>query len=142
MNISVNKIKTIEEKKLAFEIRKLVFVVEQMVDPQEEYDPEDQISVHFIAFVEKIACGTCRWRFKSQNIIKLERFAVLKEFRNTGVGMELLKTCLNDLPYAEQVILHAQIQVIGFYEKIGFKKVGEEFLEANIRHYKMVYKPN
>lgn len=137
-------VKTIEnkhEKEEAFEIRKKVFVEEQCVDPALEYDEYEDSATHYIAYYENSAAGTARWR-KTESGIKLERFAVLKEFRNKGVGEALLKKALEDVPKNEgKIYLHAQTQVIPFYEKYGFKAFGEEFEEANIMHYKMQYSP-
>ena len=71
----------------------------------------------------------------------MERFAVLKEFRGLGVGQELVKAVLSDLPAeAQYIYLHAQIQACDLYKRFGFEKEGQEFEEAGIRHYKMVLK--
>ena len=59
----------------AFKIRNDVFVVEQSVDPKEEYESEED-SIHFILFENQVACATARHRKTNQGI-KLERFAVL-----------------------------------------------------------------
>lgn len=137
MAIEVHKITSKEEKHLAFEIRKVVFVIEQVVDPAEEYDEYDEACTHFIAFCDGVACGTARWRFKAPGIIKLERFAVLKEYRGKGVGAALVKAVLDDLPLAEKVMMHAQLHAVPFYQKLGFEIYGPEFDEAGIRHYAM-----
>src|SRR6202012_3046323 len=64
--------------------------------------------------------------------------AVLRKFRGKGVGQELVKTVLSDLPEdATYVYMNAQIQAVSLYEKFGFEKTGPEFEEAGIRHYKM-----
>jgi len=56
-----------------------------------------------------------------------------------AIGQTLVKAVLDDLPATvEYVYLHSQIQACGLYQKFGFVKEGEEFLEAGIRHYKMV----
>lgn len=138
--IKVIKIKTKEEKELAFKIRNVVFVIEQQVDPSEEYDPEDEISTHFLAYYNDIPCGTCRWRFKESGIIKLERFAVLKEYRGYGIGMALAESCINDLPYNSKTMLHAQTHAVEFYQKLNFETYGDEFEEAGISHFAMKLK--
>ena len=75
---------------------------------------------------------------KTNKGYKLERFAVLEEERKKGYGDCILKEILNDLKeYKGTIYLHAQEQVVSFYEKIGFKKEGDIFEEANIMHYKM-----
>lgn len=135
--IKVLKIKNKLEKDQAFKIRNDVFVIEQQVDPSEEYDPEDEMSTHFIAYYNDIPCGTCRWRFKEIGVIKLERFAVLKEFRGYGIGQALAEACINDLPYNTKTMLHAQTHAVDFYKKIDFETYGEEFEEAGINHFAM-----
>jgi predicted GNAT family N-acyltransferase len=74
--------------------------------------------------------------------VKLERFAVLDEFRNQGVGHALVQVVLADVhaevPDAAQVYLHAQLRAIPLYERTGFHKVGDMFEECDIQHYKMV----
>jgi predicted GNAT family N-acyltransferase len=135
--IQVNKVKTKSEIDSIFSIRNRVFVLEQNVDAAEEYDEDDQKCTHFIAYCNGEACGTARWRFKDKGIIKLERFAVLKEYRNTGVGAALVKAVLQDLPYANKVMLHAQVHAVPFYEKMGFKSYGPQFEEAGIQHFAM-----
>ena len=137
MQVEVRKITTKEEKEAAFTIRKNVFVIEQEVDPAEEYDDDDERSTHFIAYCEGVPCGTARWRFKDKGVIKLERFAVEKEYRGKGVGAALVKTVLADLPLADKVMMHAQLHAIPFYQKNGFEAYGPEFDEAGIRHYAM-----
>lgn len=138
--IEVRKIRSREDKALAFEIRRRVFVVEQAVDPSEEYDDDDEKCTHFIALAEGVPVGTARWRFKDKGIIKLERFAVEKDYRGQGVGAALVQAVLADLPLADKVMMHAQLHAIPFYEKQGFETYGPEFDEAGIRHYAMKLK--
>lgn len=123
-----------------FEIRRKVFVIEQSVDPAEEYDSYEEVSTHFLAKYHGIAAGTCRFR-KTDYGIKLERFAVLKEFRGKGIGAKLVTSCLEKI--AENIgneiniYLHAQTHAESFYAQFGFVKVGDLFVEAEIEHYKM-----
>lgn len=135
--ISVHKITTAEQKAEAFAIRQRVFVVEQAVDPSEEYDDEDHLSTHFLAMVDGVPAGTARWRFKDKGIIKLERFAVDKAYRGMGVGASLVKAVVADLPYAEKVMMHAQLHAVPFYAKLGFETYGPQFDECGIMHYAM-----
>jgi len=137
MNIEVNKVTDPEVLQKVFAIRREVFVDEQNCPPELEWEYEDE-SVHFLAIVDEEPAGAARWR-KTTNGYKLERFAVLKEFRGLGVAQALVKTVLTDLPVdADYVYLHAQIPAVSLYEKFLFEKLGEEFEEAGIRHYKMV----
>ncbi|MGI4750901.1 MAG: GNAT family N-acetyltransferase [Janthinobacterium lividum] len=135
--IEVNKTANQVELDLVFAIRREVFVNEQNCPPELEWEYEDE-STHFLAKVNDEPAGAARWR-KTANGYKLERFAVLKKFRGFGVGQKLVKTVLADLPKgADYIYLHAQIQAVTLYQKFLFKKMGEEFEEAGIRHYKMV----
>ena len=137
--VEVNKVSDIESLKLAHDIRYEVFVLGQNCPADLERANEEE-STHFLAKVDGIPAGACRWR-KTENGYKLERFAVLADFRGIGVGQQMVKTVLDDLPAdAPYVYLHAQIQAVSLYEKFGFEKTGPEFEEAGIRHYKMVKK--
>ena len=119
-----------------FAIRREVFVGEQSCPPELEWEHEDE-STHFYATVDGEPAGASRWR-KTDKGYKLERFAVLKKFRNNGVGQALVKTVLADLPAdATYVYLHAQTPAVSLYEKFGFVKEGPQFEEAGIQHFKM-----
>ena len=137
--IQVNKVSDPANLEKVFAIRREVFVNEQNCPPELEWENEDK-SIHFLATVEGIPAGASRWR-KTDKGYKLERFAVLKDFRGTGVGQELVKAVLTDLPVdAHYVYLHAQTPAVSFYERLGFEKTGPEFEEAGIWHYKMTRK--
>lgn len=123
----------------ARQIRDKVFVQEQGVDEQEEYDVFDMPATHYLAYIDHEPVGTCRWRMVGEQV-KLERFAVLKEFRGKGVGRELVKRCLQDISIVHpntSVYLHAQLQAEAFYAKLGFQPIGEWFWEAGIEHVRM-----
>jgi len=135
--IEVNKISDIERLKIVHAIRYEVFVEGQNCPAHLERANEEE-SIHFLAKVDGIPAGACRWR-KTENGYKLERFAVLAGFRGMGVGQQMVKTVLNDLPkVAEYIYLNSQLEAVSLYEKFGFVKEGPEFTEAGIRHYKMV----
>ena len=138
---TVEKITTEEGLQAAFQIRELVFVVEQEVDAAEEYDEFETTSVHFLAMLEGAPVGTARWRFTS-NGVKMERFAVLKDARGKGVGQALVAAVLKDIEMhpdgkGKKRYLHAQIHAMPLYAKFGFQQVGEQFEECAILHYKM-----
>ena len=137
--IQVSQVSNSTDLEKVFAIRRQVFVVEQDCPPELEWEFEDE-STHFLATVDDVPAGAARWR-KTNKGYKLERFAVLNEFRGIGVGQELVKAVLANLPTdADYIYLHAQIQAMGLYRKLGFEPIGSEFEEAGIRHYKMVLK--
>jgi predicted GNAT family N-acyltransferase len=127
----------------ARQIRHVVFVEEQGVSAEEEYDEFDLIATHFVAIDDTTqeAVGTARWRITEKGV-KLERFAVLPTHRNKGVGQSLVRAVLEDIDASPEtagkaLYLHAQESAIGLYQKFAFQTVGEPFYEANIRHMKM-----
>lgn len=138
--ISIRKF-TFENKTLrqkAFAIRHEVFVVGQDCPKELEYEFEEE-STHFLLLEDEIALATARHR-KTEKGFKLERFAVLEFARGKGYGMQILQAILNDLKEEKELkYMHAQQQVIPFYEKVGFKKIGDLFEEAGIMHYTMKF---
>ncbi len=118
-------------------IRTKVFVEEQSCPPELEWEFEED-SVHFLCTMNGLPVGAARWRRTEQGI-KLERFAVLKEYRNRGAGAALVQAVLGAIPSdATSIYLHAQLQAMHLYQRFGFSQEGDEFEEAGIRHYKMV----
>ena len=137
--IEVKRVSDETDMEYVFAIRRKVFVDEQECPPELEWEFEDEAR-HFLATVNGLPAGASRWR-QTDKGYKLERFAVLKEHRNLGLGQALVSAVLNDLPVqADYIYLHAQLAAMGLYEKFGFKRVGEQFEEAGIQHYKMVLK--
>ncbi|MGB0523081.1 MAG: GNAT family N-acetyltransferase [Flammeovirgaceae bacterium] len=127
---------------LVRDIREKVFVIEQQVPLEEEYDEFDETATHFLVLLDGKPVGTCRWRFTAKGI-KLERYAVLAEARGNGVGGKLVELTLADIaeqPAAtgKKMYLHAQVTAVFLYEKFGFQKEGDQFDECGIMHYKMV----
>ena len=134
--IQVNQVNSPADLEKVFAIRKEVFVGEQNCPPELEWEHEDE-STHFLATVDGEPAGACRWR-QTDKGYKLERFAVLKNFRGNGVGQELVRTVLTDLPAdAPYIYMHAQVDAVTLYQRFGFKKVGAQFEEAGIQHFTM-----
>lgn len=141
MKPTVEKISDKKSLDEAFKIRELVFVIEQEVDPAEEYDEFEDTSTHFLAKLNGKPVGTARWRF-TKNGVKMERFAVLEEARGKGVGQALVAAVLADVNFTPEAkgktkYLHAQLTAVPLYAKFGFEKVGDMFEECNIQHFKM-----
>ena len=124
----------------AFSIRTRVFVDEQGIAPELEYDDHEKTAVHFLLFLDEMAVATARWRETPEGI-KLERFAVLKEHRNRGLGALILKEALNDVRNRNsQIYIHSQAGAVRFYERNGFSIEGDVFTEAGIPHFKMLFR--
>jgi len=117
-------------------IRRAVFVEEQHVPEELEWDAADRDCYHVLAINgDGVPIGTGRLLPDGH----IGRMAVLKEWRRKGVGSAILETLLG---YArverfDRVSLHAQTQAMGFYRKHGFAATGPEFLEAGIPHRHM-----
>tara|TARA_B110000503_G_C7151885_1_gene415584 strand:+ start:1263 stop:1691 length:429 start_codon:yes stop_codon:yes gene_type:complete len=124
----------------AREIRDLVFIQEQQVEEQDEFDEFEDECEHFLLSLNDKPIGTARWRRVGEKV-KLERFAVIKEYRGKKYGDQLLQAVINSAAVENKpMYLHAQLNAIPFYERQGFKKVGDLFVECEIEHYKMVRK--
>jgi predicted GNAT family N-acyltransferase/gamma-glutamylcyclotransferase (GGCT)/AIG2-like uncharacterized protein YtfP len=137
--IRVKNISSRLELQKAFAIRMRVFVKEQGVPPEIELDRDDKRAIHFLATVTGRAVGTARVVMRHGGA-KIGRMAVLKNYRGKGVGKTLLKRAIVNARKlgAEKIYLHAQVPVIEFYEKMGFRCVGPVFDEAGIPHRKMI----
>jgi predicted GNAT family N-acyltransferase len=124
----------------AFRIRMAVFVREQGVPKEIELDADDAVAAHFLARWRDRPVGTARVVFEGGQA-KIGRMAVLKGYRGRGVGAALLARAVRHARKrgARRIFLHAQLPVVGFYEKFGFRAVGRVFEEAGIPHRKMVW---
>ena len=117
-------------------VRLAVFVVEQNIPEELEWDEHDAVSVHALAEDHAgvpIGCG----RLLPDG--HLGRVAVLSDWRGQGVGAEILKRLIalaRDRGH-ERVLLHSQVQAMPFYARLGFAPVGEPFVEAGIPHQTM-----
>ena len=137
MNLKIQLVKNKEEYRDILDIRKKVFIEEQNVPLNIEIEYEED-SNHVICYLDKFPVGTGRWR-NTKNGIKLERFAILKDFRNNGIGKEIVNFILSEISSNNTIYLHAQEAVVDFYKKLGFKVSGNKFYEADILHSKMIY---
>jgi predicted GNAT family N-acyltransferase len=117
-------------------LRRLVFIVEQNVPQEEEWDGQDEDAWHWLATdIEDRPIGTARLLPSGQ----IGRMAVLDNYRGLKVGQAMLEHAVDKarrLGFAN-VYLNAQSHALGFYQKAGFEAVGEEFMEAGIAHFRM-----
>ena len=122
------------------DIRHKVFRQEQNVPYEEDEIYEEEITAksYLITLNEK-PIGTIRYR-QTEEGYKVERFAILKEYRGRGYGIksfsyfvEMIAAKYNPC----KIYFNAQIYIKDLYTKIGFIQEGEEFMEAGIKHIKM-----
>ncbi|MEE4892380.1 GNAT family N-acetyltransferase [Pseudomonas alliivorans] len=117
-------------------IRDAVFIAEQSVPPELEWDSEDMDAVHFLASEGDYPIGTARLLQDGE----IGRLSVLKDWRGLKVGEALLTAAINEAEKRglKEQKLSAQVQAIAFYERFGFTVVSDEFLEAGLPHVDMV----
>lgn len=117
-------------------VRRTVFIEEQGVSEEDEWDEQDPASLHLLALVEKRdAVGTARIGRDG----RIGRVAVLAEYRGGGVGRRLMDRLLDIARQRglDTVELHAQTRAQGFYTRLGFRPAGAPFEEAGIEHVRM-----
>lgn len=116
-------------------IRSAVFIDEQRVPKKLEWDGLDPECTQFLARIGARPVATARLTPQGQ----IGRMAVLKDWRGRGVGSNMLTAVLDQARQQgfEQVFLHAQVNVIPFYQRHGFVAEGEIFLDAGIEHRTM-----
>lgn len=123
----------------AFEVRRQVFVREQGISEDLVFDGHDKEALHLVVKDGERVIGSARVQFLADNQAKLERMAVSKRYRRKGIGREMLlflDTIWKD-KQVQQVIIHAQLEVVPFYKLCGFDELGLPFQEAGIKHIKM-----
>lgn len=119
-------------------IRKIVFIDEQKVSIDEEFDNLDFDADHYLLKVRNEFIATSRVYYKD-NEATIGRVAVLKPHRKKGYAKYLMQETLKIVKAKkiDKIHLGAQVQAVGFYEKLGFKVSGDLYLDANIEHYPM-----
>jgi predicted GNAT family N-acyltransferase len=117
-------------------VREAVFVHEQSVPVELEWDEFDAVSTHVLAEAAGLAIGTGRLLPDGH----IGRMAVIKPWRGIGVGNAMLSTLveLARIRGLSRLQLNAQEHAIVFYQRYGFLAEGDIFLEAGIPHRRMV----
>jgi len=121
-------------------LRRVVFIEEQGVSEADEVDDLDGSAIHLLAVAGGLPVGTARLLVYG-GVGKIGRVCVLREARGTGLGAALIRAAVAELrqvPGVRQVTLGAQSHATGFYARLGFAVVGEEFIDAGIAHREMV----
>lgn len=121
----------------AFAIRREVFILEQGVSEEEEFDSLDDRSWHLVVYDDDVPMATGRLLY--QDSYHIGRIAVRKESRGRHLGdlavRMLLVKAFNDGAF--EVTISAQMHAVPFYERFGFKPQGNTYLEAGIEHIAM-----
>lgn len=120
-------------------IRYQVFQLEQSIDPDLDFDGQDEQTQQVLAYLDQVPVGTARVRELDLTTVKIERVAVLKPFRGCGIGYRLMQFVLQFLTekHTQVVWVNAQMPVKAFYERLGFVQEGSVFEDAGIPHIRM-----
>jgi len=127
-------------KALASPLRYEVFVNEQEIDPELEWDAADETAVHAV-IVNKLgqAVATGRLLQPQSHVAQIGRMAVNKALRSGSLGRLVVSTLIDKARQRgdREVLLHAQCSAEGFYRRLGFTAHGDIFLDAGIEHIEM-----
>ncbi|HAK16832.1 GNAT family N-acetyltransferase [Acinetobacter junii] len=116
-------------------IRKQVFIIEQNIPEEEEWDDQDMISDHFVVYDQNQPIATARLLQNNS----VGRVAVLKAYRGQGIGRMIMLEIIRQAHQQDRKFLHlsSQVHAISFYEKLGFSIQGDAYDECGIPHIKM-----
>jgi YbgC/YbaW family acyl-CoA thioester hydrolase len=121
-------------------VRTEVFVQEQQIPLELEWDEDDATALHAVAYNRLgMPVATGRLLQHGPNVAKIGRMAVSRVLRGSGLGRDLLHALMDAARKRgdRQVVLHAQRSAEGFYRQLGFEGQGEPFEEAGIPHLEM-----
>lgn len=120
------------------QVRTVVFIEEQSVTPEFEWDDIDSTAVHLLAMYNNQAIGCLR----IIHYAKIGRMAVLKPWRGMGVGKMLLNEAIEICRQygSKQIVLSAQTHAIHFYQQAGFQMTSGEYTDVHIPHVDMCLK--
>ena len=139
--ISVRMVRSRRDLERAFRLREEIFIRGQRVPRGIEMDGREGEAKHFLAYYRGRLAGCARIRFMGKRA-KLERIAVLGRYRKRGLGKAMTAHMVRYARRmgAKEALMHAQCHAGNFYEKCGFEPRGEVFIEAGMKHRKMMMK--
>lgn len=119
-------------------VREEVFVRSQSVPPEVDRDGRDEDALHAVALVDGEVVGTGRL-LATEDVGVIGRMAVLPRHRTAGIGAGLLATLERAAVHSglSGVELHAQLTARGFYDRAGYRALGEVYVEAGLAHVTM-----
>lgn len=141
--VEIRKVTTKADLSDAFAVRRAVFIEEQAVPEELELDEfdHDASTIHFVARnAGGQPVGTARIRpYGTSDAVKVERVAVLRDWRGTGLGRRLMAALESEARSTGYRLakLNAQTHARAFYEGLGYEPRGDLFMEANIEHIAM-----
>ncbi len=137
-NLKVEIVNWIDSQRPLTMIREKVFIEEQKVTPQLEWDGLDEEAIHFLVYKYEKAIG-CARALVIENHMQLGRMAVLKQHRHQGVGSALIGKAIttSKLNQLSSIYISAQCHAIDFYKKFGFEVTSQIYLDAEIPHRDM-----
>ncbi|MBM6383641.1 MAG: GNAT family N-acetyltransferase [Paenibacillus sp.] len=141
MNTTIVEVDNQELLDACFAIRTAIFVEEQGVSAEEEFDTYDALGTearHILLYVDGVPAASSRLRIV-ENVAKLERICVMMDYRKHGLGRVLIDK-LEQMALDQglkKAKLHAQVQASGFYERLGYAAASDVFMEDGIPHLLM-----
>lgn len=137
--IQIKIVDTPQEMAECIAIRRTVFIEGQSVPEAREQDGLDGECIHYIAYLEETPAGTMRVRQITPTSRKIERVAVLEEFRGQGIALNMMDVALAEMAAegVTEALVESQETALPLYTKLGFVAYGERFLDANMPHLKM-----
>lgn len=123
----------------AYYIRDIVFTQEQGFPAEIDIDEYDKVAWHCILYKDGSSVGTARL-IPQENVGKIGRVAILKQYRGLGLGAEIMKAIIKEAEHLDykSLNLSSQVYAVPFYEKLGFEVLGDVYLEDGEPHINMV----
>lgn len=141
MNTTIVEVDNQELLDACLAIRTAIFVEEQGVPAEDEFDAYDALGTearHILLYVDGVPAASSRLRIV-ENVAKLERICVMMNYRKHGLGRVLIDK-LEQMALDQglkKAKLHAQVQASGFYERLGYAAASDVFMEDGIPHLLM-----
>lgn len=119
-------------------IREQVFIQEQHIPVEEEWDAQDAVALHFVVYDQAQPIATARLLQNNS----IGRVAVLKSHRGLGIGKLLMQAIIEQAKSEQREFLKlsSQVYAIQFYAGLGFQVQGDEYLDCGIAHIDMYLK--
>lgn len=118
------------------QIREQVFILEQAVPVELEWDEQDASACHFLVLADQQPIGTARLLADGH----IGRVAILPAWRGQQIGSALMQAVIAEAEQRALIPQHlaAQTHALSFYQRLGFRVIGEVFMDAGIPHQGMI----